>query len=222
MNTISARPPKIRLPLDARREIIQALPGPVFEIGKFQLPESMVIHRLRCSFSERILILKTLCAEQLPQSGIVFVSTRLGAENLAKYFEQWNISTLIYHAGMSQEERISLENQLEEFQQGGRGVIMIATSAFGMGMDYSFLKFCILFEPSFNLLSLAQSLGRVGRSGEAVKSWVLWHEDDFLRYGWMTGGSAHRERELKWVQDWCRSRDRPHLMLEKYFNGIED
>ena len=206
------------LPVGAREEILSKIPESASQMGQFEFPACVEIEKLRCSHSLRVLKLKQICEQMGVASGIIFVATRFAAENLVKYFSAWEMNALIYHAGMSQEERLALEARLERAQLNQESIILIATSAFGMGMDYGFLKYCVLFEPSFNLLSLAQSLGRVGRSGEKSKAWVLWHDDDFLRYEWMTKGSFKREQELAWVKRWCESESNSSEILDIYFN----
>jgi ATP-dependent DNA helicase RecQ len=206
------------LPVAARQEIRAALPELPHELGAFSLPSQLKIERERISFSHRLAYLKNFFDLRPSQSGIIFTSTRQSAENLAQYLRCWGMSPLLYHAGMSQEERIALENSLQAHWRDQQKVIVIATTAFGMGMDYPFLQFCVLFQPSFNLLALAQAVGRVGRSGASATATVLWHEDDFLQLGWLTQGSEKRDRELQHVHDWCKTTDCHVSYLQKYFN----
>ena len=203
------------LPQEARQEMVQALPQAPYELGEFTLPANLTLNTERLSFANRISRLKQFCDTNA--SGIVFVNTRLAAEKLSQYFKLWEIPALTYHAGMSQEERIHLERAIHFHEEAKKRIVVIATSAFGMGMDYPSLRFCILFEPSFNLLSLAQAVGRVGRSHFDAQATVFWHEDDLERQAWMTQGSERRAQELKKVIEWCKTQGDQRAFLENYF-----
>jgi ATP-dependent DNA helicase RecQ len=207
------------LPPQAKTEIAKHLPSSHVLLGEFKLPEALKIHRIRTPIHHRFRMLQQLVESHAQQSGIIFVSTRSSAEKLAQHLGFWKKQALVYHAGMSQEERQALETRLETFRDSQEAVVVIATSAFGMGMDYPFLKFCILFDPAFNLLSLSQSLGRVGRSSSEASAYVLWHEDDFKKLDWLTRGKPERVRELGRVEEWCKTQDCHRRYLEKYFNA---
>jgi ATP-dependent DNA helicase RecQ len=147
---------------------------------------------------------------------MIFVNTREASERVGAWLAAAGIRSRPYHAGMAREERLALE---AEFRERGRGhpVWIVATSAFGMGMDYDFLEVCILFEPPFSLLALAQAVGRVGRSGRSALARVWWHPDDFSRHRWMTTGCDRAEGRMQEVRAWCSASD-PRHALEKYFN----
>lgn len=207
------------LPPQAKAEITRYLPESHVWMGEFKLPEQLTIHRVRTPLHHRFTALQNIVAFHSKESGIIFVSTRASAERLSGYLEFWKRKSVVYHAGMSSEERNAIEQKLEAHRNSTEPLVVIATSAFGMGMDYPFLKFCVLFDPAFNLLSLAQSLGRVGRSNSAATAYVLWHEDDFKKLDWLTQGKSERVRELDRVQEWCKTKDNHREYLEKYFNG---
>jgi len=211
------------LPPSAREQITRYLPRSHVLMGEFKLPEQLEIRRMRTPLHRRFEVLARLLSEHSRESGIIFVATRVSAERLSRWMNLRGQRSWVYHAGMSSEERRAIEQGLDRLRNDSAsedGVVrVVATSAFGMGMDYPFLKFCILFEPAFNLLSLAQSLGRVGRSAEAAKAYVLWHEDDFKKLDWLTQKKPERIKELSRVRDWCDTRDCDRQMLEKYFNG---
>jgi len=207
------------LPPSAREQITRYLPSSHVLMGEFKLPEQLEIKRIRTPLHRRFEFLSRLLTEHARESGIIFVATRTSAENLSRWLNRQGQRSLVYHAGMSSEERRAIEQRLDEHREVTEPVRVVATSAFGMGMDYPFLKFCILFEPAFNLLSLAQSLGRVGRSSEAATAYVLWHEDDFKKLDWLTQKKPERIKELSRVRDWCETCNPEREMLEKYFNG---
>ena len=205
------------LPFDATFSIQKHLPGPVRKIGRFSVAKGLSISRFQTVPHRKLELLRNLLQRNLNESGMIFVSTRNAAERLNMILNEWGYVSVFYHAGMSTEERIGLEKKLATMRPG-QSVWIVATSAFGMGMNYPFLKTCILFEPSLSLLALAQALGRVGRAGASANAYVLWHENDFRSlYAMMKSGSPSGDR-LRAVLEWCASESCPKFRLENYFN----
>jgi len=185
-------------------------------LGKFELPINIHLRSEKISPEIRLNWLRNRLGLYADQSGIVFCNTRSAAESIQKYLKLWGVRSFFYHAGLSTEEKLNLEKRLILQRESQRPMVVVATSAFGMGMDYAFFQFCILFEPPFSILSLVQAIGRIGRSGQgsAVKiarAHVLWHPVDFARNkAWM---------DQTEVSEWCRSLENPVVSLENYFNG---
>lgn len=185
----------------------------VMKLGRFGLPQNLVLRAEKVSPELRLEWLRNLLGIYADRSGMVFCNTRISAVSLQKKLSYWGINSFFYHAGLSVEEKLNLENQLKLQNENSYPVVVVATSAFGMGMDYSFFQFCILFEPPFSLLSLVQSIGRIGRSKSlsVARAHVLWHPVDFARHqGWI---------DQTEVYEWCRSSENPVKSLENYFNG---
>ncbi len=204
------------LPASSRAGLIHALGGEVNELGRFGLPSSLQLSVERVDPSLRFERLLGIPKFFPGKSGMIFVNTREASERVGAWLKAAGIRSRPYHAGMTREERLALE---VEFRERGRGqpVWIVATSAFGMGMDYDFLEVCILFEPPFSLLALAQAVGRVGRSGRPASARIWWHPDDFSRHRWLTDGSRRAGQRMQEVREWC-SAPEPESSLEKYFN----
>ncbi len=207
------------LPKLALQQIKESLPTPPNILGQFHLPTQLEVVRLHAAPHVRIEVLRSLLASCSSQSGMIFVATRKASDRVLQYLRYWSLPAVAYHAGMSSEERLALEQQISRHAQSGQPIWIVATSAFGMGMDYPFLKTCILFEPSFNLLSLAQALGRVGRSAENSRAYVFWHSNDFVRHSWLLQQSVRNQQRYEEVREWCETKACPRAHLEKYFNG---
>jgi superfamily II DNA helicase RecQ len=211
------------LPSFARKQLREVLGTSLRELGKFEIPEQLSIQRIRARGFERIDLLHQLIERTRGQSGMIFVNTRGASERIQTYLSHWGVASAFYHAGMGVEERIALEKHLNTHRDSKKIIWVVATSAFGMGMDYPFLKTCILFEPSFTVLALAQALGRVGRAGRQAQAWVLWDPDDFLRHEWIFAGAPENRSRLEQVRSWCESHEDPRISLEKFFNeGSEE
>ncbi len=204
------------LPASSREGLFRALGGGCFALGRFALPPSLELFVERVEPALRFERLLEIPEIFPGKSGMIFVNTREAAERVGAWLRAAGIRSRPYHAGMTREERLALE---AEFRKGGSGlpVWIVATSAFGMGMDYGFLEVCILFEPPFSLLALAQAVGRVGRGGRSASAIVWWHPDDFSRHRWLTAGCDRADRRMQEVRAWCSAPD-PVSALEKYFN----
>jgi ATP-dependent DNA helicase RecQ len=211
------------LPPRARLELRAELGAGLHELGEFAIPAGLSIHRIRVAGFERLDLLRALLDRNRNGSGMIFTSTRSSSERVRAYLAAWGRDSIFYHAGLGSDERIALEKRLAQHREGDRPLWVVATSAFGMGMDYPFLETCILFEPSFSLLSLAQAIGRVGRAGKSAGAHVLWHPDDFERFSWIGGGSPQNRSRLEEVRRWCENPEAPRIGLEKFFNeGYEE
>ena len=108
----------------------------------------------------------------VPGSGIVYVRTREGAEKLALQLCRNGISAECYHGGLPNAER----SIRQEGWASGRTRIMVATNAFGMGIDKADVRFVVHYTPCDSLESYYQEAGRAGRDG--VRSYALLLVDD--------------------------------------------
>ncbi|MBO5875953.1 MAG: RecQ family ATP-dependent DNA helicase [Alistipes sp.] len=110
-------------------------------------------------------------------SGIVYVRTREGAEKIASWLREQGESADYYHGGLPNAER-SLRQ--EDWTQG-RTRIMVATNAFGMGIDKADVRFVVHYTMCDSLESYYQEAGRAGRDGKRSYAVLLTSPDDEQR-----------------------------------------
>ena len=108
------------------------------------------------------------------KTGIVYCSTRKRVEAVAETLKMAKISSILYHGGMNDEERERAQN---EFMQGRRDIV-VATNAFGMGIDRSDIRFVVHFDVPGSVEAYYQEAGRAGRDGEAATCDLFFNHAD--------------------------------------------
>ena len=115
-----------------------------------------------------------LLRERDQRSGIIYCSTRKGVEEVCDLLNSRGIAATRYHAGLEDAERV--RNQ-EDFVYD-RKQVMVATNAFGMGIDKSNVSFVIHYNMPKNLESYYQEAGRAGRDGSEADCILLYSKRD--------------------------------------------
>ena len=112
--------------------------------------------------------------EHRGQSGIVYCGTRKGVEEVARMLVAEGIEAVGYHAGMDDETR----QQAQEDFVSDRVPVIVATNAFGMGIDKSNVSFVVHYNMPKDLESYYQEAGRAGRDGEDAVCCLLYQPAD--------------------------------------------
>jgi ATP-dependent DNA helicase RecQ len=113
--------------------------------------------------------------EQTPKGRvIVYCGTRKNTEAMAKLIKKHFKKVDFYHAGMSSEDR----TRVQESYAAGDIRILVATNAFGMGIDHPDVRLVLHFQLPANIDSLYQEMGRAGRDGEHSTCIMLHSKND--------------------------------------------
>ena len=121
-----------------------------------------------------------------PPPGIVYVATRRGAEELAAALCDEGLRAASYHAGMRKAER---EAAQERFMDDDLDVI-VATTAFGMGVDKPNVRWVVHAEISESLDAYYQEVGRAGRDGEPAEAMLFYRTEDVGLRRFFAGGQV--------------------------------
>ncbi len=110
-------------------------------------------------------------------SGIIYVRSRRETFEIAKYLNQYQLTADYYHAGLTAEERSSKQENWKNNQTQ----IIVATNAFGMGIDKPDVRFVIHKDVPESLEAYYQEAGRAGRDGQKAFTVLLYTKSDRLQ-----------------------------------------
>ncbi len=136
------------------------------------------------------------------KKGIIYCSTRKNVMTVFEEIQGYGSSAVAYHAGMTDEER--------EFSQeafiSGRADVVVATNAFGMGIDRSDVRFVIHFEIPGSVEAYYQEAGRAGRDGEMSACELLFNHADLKTQEFFFEGSNPSVQLIRSVYNLLRAR----------------
>lgn len=119
------------------------------------------------------------------KKGIVYCSTRKNVMLVFDELQAQHVNVVAYHAGMSDEEREFSQNAFVS----GRADVVVATNAFGMGIDRSDVRFVVHFEIPGSVEAYYQEAGRAGRDGEPAVCELLFNHADLKTQEFFFEGS---------------------------------
>lgn len=160
--------------------------------ASFNRPNLGYTVRMRDNVQRQIL---QAVREHTGQPGIVYRLSRNDVERTAAMLTENGISALPYHAGLNSHDRA--KNQ-EAFNRDETQVI-VATVAFGMGIDKSNVRFVIHGDLPKNMEGYYQETGRAGRDGEPAECLLLYNRGDMMRLGhFLDQLQDSTERDIGW------------------------
>ncbi len=159
-------------------------------------------------FSHIHQILTSDLSEDTPGGAIVYCATRSQAQNIAGFLKEKGVEAEHFHAGLTPETK---KNVQDSFISGELRVI-VATNAFGMGIDKPDVRLVIHADIPGSLENYLQEAGRAGRDQQQARCVLLYTQDDVERQFGMSARSRLTRREIHGVLRALRNLDRKNRL----------
>ncbi len=159
-----------------RREIVErlALAGARMFIGGFDRPN--IRYRVVPKQSPREQLARLVDTEHRDHAGIVYCLSRRRVEETAEWLRGRGINARPYHAGLGAAERSAAQDAFVR----GEGVVIVATIAFGMGIDKPDVRFVAHLDLPRSVEAYYQETGRAGRDGLPATAWMAYGLQDMI------------------------------------------
>lgn len=201
-----------------RKDVINLLKlrNPYIYIGSFDRENLEIKLYIE---EDKLELAKDIIREREGEAGIIYCATRKEVDGLYYYLKDLGYDVLKYHGGLKDSEK---EFYQDEFLNENSNV-MIATNAFGMGIDKSNIRYIIHFTIPKNIEGYYQEIGRAGRDGLSAKCYLFFNRADIrtLEYLIYTTVQLNRkEIEIKKLQqmiDFCETKECLRAFILRYF-----
>ena len=222
INSLSIRPVVTAFTATAteivRKDVVKLLElrNPYIYIGSFDRDNLSIIVHIE---EDKLELVKDIIKDKENEAGIIYCATRKEVDGLYFYLKDLGYDVLKYHGGLRDEEK---EYYQDEFLNESSNV-MIATNAFGMGIDKSNVRYIVHFTMPKNIESYYQEIGRAGRDGAMSKCHILFNRSDIRTLEYLiytTVQIDRKELEIKKLQsmiDFCEIKECLRAFILKYF-----
>jgi ATP-dependent DNA helicase RecQ len=211
--------------MDTRKEIIERLGLDEAKLFVSSFDRPNISYQIIDKANSRAQLLSFLRMEHSGDAGIVYCLSRKKVEETAAWLTAQGLRALPYHAGMDMQER----SQNQERFLREEGIVMVATIAFGMGIDKPDVRFVAHLDLPKSIEGYYQETGRAGRDGQAANAWMVYGLGDVIQQRRMIEESEAQlkfkqvaARKLEAMLSLCETTTCRRLRMLSYFGESTD